>query len=202
MTSKNSRRDFLKTTTTATTAVAAASLLPVTLSAKDGTPARGVAIILNPEDGKAKPAQWAAMEFRNALRNRELAADIFPDVQQAPAGFECVVAATGSSSPGRKALAASGVSLPSVPEAVALARAILDNRRILLAAGSDVRGLVYALLELADRVNFPPSPSMRWGTFNELSKNLQIAFAVSPALSSAKWKTSRGLTIAKCGLGI
>src|ERR1039457_316245 len=49
---------------------------------------------------------------------------------------------------------ARGISAPDAPESFALARGKTETRAMLLAAGSEARGLVYALLELADRVNF------------------------------------------------
>jgi hypothetical protein len=162
MTGSNSRRDFLKTTATATTGVAMANLLPATLSAKDAT--RGVAIVLNPEDAKQRPAQWAAAELRETLNSRGIRTEIHEELHQAPAGFDCIVAATAASDAGNRALMATGTSLPNVPEAVALARGRMGARGIVLAAGSDARGLVYALLELADRINFAADP------LEELSK--------------------------------
>jgi hypothetical protein len=141
MLSKNSRRDFLKTTATATAAVAAANLIPTTLYAKENS--RGVAIILNAEDAKQKPAQWAATELRNALMRRGVIAEIFESLEQAPTGYECICTTT---------------ELPNIAEAVGFEHRKMGNRRVLLASGSDVRGLVYALLELTDRVNGAANP--------------------------------------------
>src|SRR5690349_20526528 len=107
MNARNSRRQFLRTTAAATTAVAAANLLPGTLAGKDGT--LGVALLLNTEDARNYPAQWAVGELREALKGRGVAAEIFADLQQAPSGYECVVAVTGSSSVGKQALAATGI---------------------------------------------------------------------------------------------
>jgi hypothetical protein len=156
MTAISSRRDFLKSTAAATAAVVAVNLFPETLSARDKT--GGVAIILNPEDAKQKPAQWVTVELRDALKSRGVAAEIFNSLEQAPSGFDCVIAATANSSIGKRALATTGLSLPKVPEAVGLSRGKMGNRRVLLACGSDARGLVYAVLELADRVNFAVDP--------------------------------------------
>jgi hypothetical protein len=153
---ENTRRHFLKTTAAATVALTAADLFPGTLSAKETT--RGVAIILNPEDAKQKPAQWAATELRDALKTRGVSVEIFESLDQAPAGFDCVVAATGSSTKGREALDAAKISLPAGPEAIGLGRGTIGARRFLLASGSDARGIVYALLELADRVNCAADP--------------------------------------------
>lgn len=153
---KNSRRHFLKTTATATAALTAGNLLPGTLSATEKT--RGVAIVLNPEDAKEKPAQWAATELRDSLRSRGVATEIFDSLEQTPAGFDCVIAATARSGDGKQALAAAGISLPDGPEAVGLGPGKMGSRRFLLASGSDARGLVFALLELADRVNCASDP--------------------------------------------
>ena len=152
----SSRRDFLKATATTTAAATALTLFQGTLCTKENT--RGVAIILSPQDAKEKPAQWVAAELHDALKSRGVAVEIFDSLEQTPAGFDCIIAATAGSSVGKQALAATGISLPDVPEAVGLARGKLGNRRFLLATGSDVRGLVYVVLELADRVNFAVDP--------------------------------------------
>jgi hypothetical protein len=156
MTSKSSRRDFLKRTATATTAVAAGNLLPRSLSGKGR--ASGVAIILNPEDASHRPAQWAAAELRDALRAQKVACDILDDLKKAPAGIDCVVAATANSDSGKQALTATGMQLPNTPEALAFGHGTIGDRRVLLAVGSDVRGLVYALLELVDRASYSTDP--------------------------------------------
>src|SRR5258706_2355956 len=49
-------------------------------------------------------------------------------------------------------------ALPDVREALGLARGRAGGRPVLLAWGSDVRGLVYALLELADRARLAANP--------------------------------------------
>ncbi|PWU12066.1 MAG: hypothetical protein C5B50_22180 [Verrucomicrobia bacterium] len=131
-------------------------MLPGTLCAKER--ARGVALIFNPEDAAQVPAKGAAAEFLDAFWNRNLGAGVYSNLHEAPAGLECVLAATAGTSSGKQALAAAGLSLPNAPEAVGLARGSIGGRRFLLAAGSDVPGLVYALLELADRVKFAVDP--------------------------------------------
>jgi hypothetical protein len=156
MLAKNSRREFLKTTASATAAVAAASLLPATVSAKEGAPR--VAIILGPQEAAQKPAQWAAGHLQETLKSRGVIAEIFTSVEQAPAGFDCVLAASAATGDGRRALENARVALPDGPEAMALAWGKMANRRVLVAGGSDGRGLVYALLELADRASFAADP--------------------------------------------
>src|SRR5262249_9545442 len=69
----------------------------------------------------------------------------------------CLVAAGAKSALAAQVLRQSH-STPAAPEALAIAPGSLNQRRILLACGSDERGLVYALLELADRVQYASDP--------------------------------------------
>jgi hypothetical protein len=63
-----------------------------------------------------------------------------------------VVVAGAGAAAAREALHVAGQSMPAAPEALGLVPARLGGRAALVACGSDVRGLVYAVLELADRV--------------------------------------------------
>ena len=98
----SSRRDFLKATATTTAAAAAFTLFQGTLCAKENT--RGVAVILSPQDAKDKPVQWVAAELRDALKSRGVAVEIFDSLEQTPAGFDSIIAATAGSSVGKQAL--------------------------------------------------------------------------------------------------
>jgi hypothetical protein len=53
---------------------------------------------------------------------------------------------------------AAGASVPQEPESVGLAPGEVSGRSAVLASGSDARGLVYALLELTDRVRLGSDP--------------------------------------------
>ena len=127
------RRQFLRTTALGVSASAGLS----------GAGTRPVTIVLDPADPVAAAAasRWAAGELAGALGARGVQAHIVDRVGQAGAGDLCVVA-----SGNREGRAA------SVPEALALGPAKIGGRDVLVAAGHDARGLVYALLELADRV--------------------------------------------------
>ena len=128
------------------------------ISAADDIPA--IAIVLDESDALTTqpPVQWAAEQLRDALTARDLPAQIYQSLDEAPTGLECVLLAGHASPRARQILAGAKISLQDVPEALALARGKIGNRSVLLAAGSDARGLVYALLELADRVNFSADP--------------------------------------------
>jgi len=152
------RRQFIKKTGFAAAAVTGASLLPFSISAADDKPP--LAIVLD-ESGALvtqPPVQWAVEQLRDALTARGLPAQVYQSLDEAPTGLECVLVAGHASSRTRQILAGAKISVPDVLEALALARGKIGNRPVLLAAGSDARGLVYALLELADRVNFSADP--------------------------------------------
>ncbi len=104
------------------------------------------------------PVQWAAEELREALAARGVSSQIYASLDAAPASLACILVAGRASNAARQLLGAAEVSLPDVPEALALARGKIGKRFVLLAAGADPRGLVYALLELADRVKFAADP--------------------------------------------
>ncbi len=150
-----SRRQFVRTTATATLALAATELLPTVLHAQD---AGGMAVVLPPEESRQRPAFWAASRLRDVLRRRGVAAALYDDLAKVPADFVCVLGALATSVTGRQVLAENRIAQPESPEAVGLQDAQWKGRSISLACGSDVRGLVYAFLELADRVSFAGDP--------------------------------------------
>ena len=111
---------------------------------------RGVSIAIDPADAVASsgPVRWAAGELEAALAARGVAVRNCERASQAGPGDLCVVAAGAGSS------AAAGVRVAEVPEALALA----PGKGSLIACGRDARGLVYALLELADRAQYAADP--------------------------------------------
>ena len=77
---------------------------------------------------------------------------------QAATGELCIVAAGSAAPLAAAALKGAGISMPTGPESLALLETRASGRRALLACGADARGLVYALLELADRVRLQREP--------------------------------------------
>ena len=86
------------------------------------------------------PVTWAMAQLEDALRRRGWG-------QGGGADLTILVAGPDSAR-AQRALAAAGLALPAAPEALALVR----SSDTLLTAGSDVRGVVYAVLDVADRV--------------------------------------------------
>ena len=146
------RREFLKRTGLATGFGVAESI-----AAGKG---RGVVIVLDPDDpiASAVPAKWAAGELQQALAAQGVSAHIQQRLDQAPAGHFSILAAGAARPAAREILRAANTSVPEGPEALALVPWAGTEARPYLACGSDVRGLVYALLELADRARHAAEP--------------------------------------------
>ncbi len=130
------------------------------LVSRAGAAARGVAIVVDPADPVAgsKPAQWAANQLAAALTGRGVSVRRAPQIAQVPAGELCVVASGSNTPTARQILQSARVRVPDAPEALALASGRLQGREATVAAGHDARGLAYALLDLADRVEFADDP--------------------------------------------
>src|SRR3954452_12467356 len=81
------------------------------------------------------PATWAASQLREAIVQAGLTAEIVDD--RAGPGTRHIVVAGASSAWARRIADASGVTLPTEPEALAIVPGQVDGRSILLAAGAD-----------------------------------------------------------------
>lgn len=97
------------------------------------------------------PVGWAIGQLQAALEARGTRVDL---LDRAPVSDRegTVLLVAGSESPSaERILRGTGISIPRVPEALGLVPDRSVGRRDVLACGSDERGLVYAVLELADR---------------------------------------------------
>ena len=124
------------------------SLFPPHIAARGSS----VALMADPADRVAAsaPPQWALNELQRTLTDTGVAVRRIDTLRQADAADLCVVAA-GADAP-LVATAMKRIPIGAGPERLALTNARVGGRDVLLACGTDARGLTYALLELADRV--------------------------------------------------
>ncbi|MBD2751267.1 hypothetical protein [Spirosoma validum] len=122
--------------------------------------AQGISLVVDPADSiaNAAPMQWAAAELAKTLTNRRIAVQRCTKLTQATTGNLCIMLAGSSSSLAQPLLKAGGVAVPSVPEALGLVMGQSAGKPVLLACGQDERGLMYAVLELVDRVQYEVQP--------------------------------------------
>lgn len=143
------RRDFLKTSALAT--AGAATVPHLAFAGKD---TGKVTLVIDPGDAVASaPASgWAVGRLREALQAAGILAQKVARLEDVPAKGR-VVLVSGSSAPGAgRILKSQGLPVVSKPESLVLTEGRAGEGSVLLVCGSDPRGLVYALLELADRV--------------------------------------------------
>jgi hypothetical protein len=121
---------------------------------------KGVSIVIDLADrtAGAAPSQWAVKKLEESLTSSGINVHRCDTIAQARSG-DLIIAAAGSESPlARQLLKDAKINIPTVPEALGLVPATSGDKQILLTCGKDERGLVYALLELADRVNYSNQP--------------------------------------------
>ncbi len=152
------RRQFIRKTGMATAVVAGSGLFRFPLYAHENNPA--IAIVRDESDPVAQqpPVQWAVQHLQDTLAARGVTVQLREKLEQVPSSQECILAGGPASNMVRPVLEVAAISLPDGPECLAIARGKPGRRTVLVAAGSDARGLVYALLELADRVRFADDP--------------------------------------------
>jgi hypothetical protein len=164
---QSSRREFLQQTTLAAGCTAAGAISGcggANRAATQRTPEQAgpvrVFIVYDPGDpiAASEPVQWSIAQLRASLAAKDLGSGVSDQVSQAPHRATCIVVAGASASMAGQVLSRAGVTMPGSPESFGLVPGELAGRPILLACGSDVRGLVYAILELADRVQYASKP--------------------------------------------
>jgi hypothetical protein len=160
--SRESRRVFLKKAATTTAVLAGGSAAGFLTPARSASGSQAVSIVVDADDSMSQqvPVCWAVEELTHTLAERGISAQARPSLREAPQGAECILVAGSTGKLARSALQEAGVAVPDSPEALALVRLQVGGRAVVLATGSDIRGQVYALLELADRVRSSVRPMM------------------------------------------
>ena len=145
------RRDFLKQTGLALGATAATSQA---LAQSGGR----ISIVIDPADrvASAPPVRWAAEELHHAIATHGITVGHFSSIGETGAKDFCIVAsgprAGGSMVVTKNSMALPPGAMPDAPESFALTPSTVSGRPALLVTGSDARGLVYGMLEVADRL--------------------------------------------------
>lgn len=127
---------------------------------------KGVSIISDPADpltGK-QPVKWAVAELESSLISKGVIVSRHDQISQVRKDDLCIVVAGSGTAQARQLLKGSGITMPDLPEALAIVPGQLSGKPVLLTSGFDERGLIYALLELTDRVNnsFQPLDSLNF----------------------------------------
>ncbi len=111
------------------------------------------------EPGLERVAEHGLTQLRAALQARGVEVEDADELESATG--DAVVMAGLASGDGTAAglLSRLGVAAPSEPESLLIRRVEGRQKPLLLVAGADERGLMYALLDVADRVGWASDPS-------------------------------------------
>lgn len=146
------RRHFMKITGIAAVGVSSVGFPDLS--------ARGVSIVMDPADriANSHPSLWAVKELESSLTSKGIAVSRCEKPAQAGESDLCIIAAGYSSPIAQTIFKECKLTIPETPEALGLIPGKISGKPVLLASGYDQRGLVYALLELADRVKNSTQP--------------------------------------------
>ena len=152
------RRQFIRKTGLATAVVAGSGLFQFPLYAGEKNPV--IYIVADKSDPVTQqpPVQWAMQQLQETLTGRGVTVQLREQIEQVPSSQECICIGSSASNLIPPLLEAVSISLPDGPECLALTRGKVGQRTVLVATGSDARGLTYAVLELTDRVRFADDP--------------------------------------------
>ena len=147
-----SRRHFVK--------LAGISALGISSLGNFNFKIKGVSIVIDYSDKTAgsQPSQWAVNELEKGFVSAGIDVYRCNKITQARNGDLIIVAAGSDTSLARQLLTAAKTKIPDLTEALGLVPVKSGDKQILLACGYDVRGLVYALLELTDRIQYSNEP--------------------------------------------
>ncbi len=150
------RRSFIKKTAGAAAVMAGSELLIPAAHAAKGP----VQIVIASGDGFAAepPVQWAITQLRDNLEAKGVKAEVAALLDNVPDSAVIVLVTDRETKSARSILDDAQLSIPDVPEALGIVAGQLRGHPFLLVTGSDVRGMVYGVLELADRVRHSANP--------------------------------------------
>ncbi len=152
-----SRRHFLKTT-------AISGGVAMTRAEAPKVSIFALADASDPMVGSA-PVQWAIGQLRLRLTAKGLPSTLQANLEGLNEAAVRIVVVPGNSAVARRALNEARVALPSRPESLAVVSATLRGQRVLMLTGTDTRGLVYSILELADRIQHEDAAKVFAGTY-------------------------------------
>ncbi|MDZ4802492.1 MAG: hypothetical protein SGI92_30405 [Bryobacteraceae bacterium] len=104
------------------------------------------------------PVEWAINELQRTLREKSVNTTVQANLEGLESAGIRILIAPASSEIARRAAREANVSLPSRAESLGIVSSKLRGQDALLLTGADTRGLVYAILELTDRVRYSGDP--------------------------------------------
>lgn len=119
---------------------------------------------------KQAPVHWAIGELQGALHKKGTVADIQYNFKGIHEPGERIIITPGESKLAHDIADQKNVVLPHTAESLALIAGKVQNEPVLMVSGADIRGLVYGILELADRITYSDNPI---AMFQEIDNSIE-----------------------------
>jgi hypothetical protein len=107
---------------------------------------------------KEAPVVWAVEQLQNEVQNRGLKSQILYNFSTIAEPAMRIVITPGQSELAGLIASETNTHIPQTFESLAIINGNIDDQNVLVVTGSDVRGLVYGILELADRIIYSDNP--------------------------------------------
>ncbi|MCX7015469.1 MAG: hypothetical protein NTW86_23435 [Candidatus Sumerlaeota bacterium] len=130
---------------------------PLTCGAAEGGEGPRVAIVADPSPGPA--ARHGLGKLEAALEGVGAAVEMAESVEAARGDLVLVAGLSSGTGPAASLVSELGSGAPEGAEALLVHRCVLQGRKALLVCGSDDQGLMYAELDVADRIGWTDDPS-------------------------------------------
>ena len=102
--------------------------------------------------GLGKPAEYGLTAIEESLRKRDLSVQRLEQIASPQADFLIIAGLTSPQGAAVRELKVLNVPLPEGPEALVVRRTEIEGKPAVILCGSDARGLMYAALDLSDRI--------------------------------------------------
>jgi len=141
-------------------------------------PVRQIDLVL--DRSVAAPVRHGLAKLRAALEEKAILMSETTSRHAAKGDILVVAGLAGGQGEAAQMILEQGLAPPTTPESLLLRQVKRDGKTIVLAAGADARGLMYALLDMADRAGWTGSPAE---PFRELRDTAETPFNPERALS-------------------
>jgi hypothetical protein len=120
------------------------------------SPSKQVVLIVDVNDKHANesPVRWAAHELEVALRQKGVLVHRRASLQQTSQAELCILVSDATRETAAVILKQAELELSHQPESLGIIHGSLEGRSIVAAVANDTRGLMYAVLELAEEVAY------------------------------------------------
>jgi hypothetical protein len=121
------------------------------------------------------PVRHGLDKLRQALKDKGAACEDAAKPDAATGDVLIIAGLAAGSGPAAEALKAAGIAPPTESESLVIRHADLKGRKALLVSGADDRGLMYALLDVADRIAWAADPAQPFSEVRDAREKPAVA---------------------------